>query len=214
MNPTLIIIAGCNGSGKSTFSKAIIDNPYYLNPILIDGDKLYAEEYEKLRDSEFREAFAKAATTRNFNEIKNNSIEENNSFSYETNFNTSPEKIIEEFRNKGFKIHLHYLCLLNVPQAIDRVDQRVEQGGHFVYQDEIEQRFIDGYKNLNNLYKIADTTFVYDSSQNNKDIQEIARFKLGKLISYDKDSRLLNTIRELHELVTDIQKQSTLAKNN
>ena len=151
MNPTLIIVAGCNGSGKSTFSKAIIDNPYYLKPVLIDGDKLYAAEYKKLRDSEFREAFAKTATSKIFMEVKEASIKESSSFSYETNFNTSPKDIIEEFRNANFKIHLHYLCLPTVTKAIERVGLRVEQGGHFVHNDEIEQRFIDGYQNLNKL---------------------------------------------------------------
>lgn len=52
--PHLIIIAGCNGAGKSTYSQTIVD------PIIpFDYDKRFLEIESSLPDSELKEEFAK-----------------------------------------------------------------------------------------------------------------------------------------------------------
>jgi predicted ABC-type ATPase len=53
--PDLIIIAGCNGAGKSTFSSSFL--PEGLTSF--DYDRLFLENYNSLSDSELREVFAK-----------------------------------------------------------------------------------------------------------------------------------------------------------
>jgi adenylate kinase family enzyme len=52
--PYLRIFAGCNGSGKSTYS-------YILSPNVIpfDYDKRFLAHYNSMRDSELREEIAK-----------------------------------------------------------------------------------------------------------------------------------------------------------
>jgi len=54
--PDLIIIAGCNGAGKSTFSSSFL--PDGLNSF--DYDRLFLENYNSIQDSELREEFAKS----------------------------------------------------------------------------------------------------------------------------------------------------------
>lgn len=51
--PHLIIIAGCNGAGKSTYSPMLVDGV-----IPFDYDKKYLEIYQSLADSELREKIA------------------------------------------------------------------------------------------------------------------------------------------------------------
>jgi len=46
--PDLIIIAGCNGAGKSTFSSSFL--PDGLNSF--DYDRLFLENYNSIQDSE------------------------------------------------------------------------------------------------------------------------------------------------------------------
>ena len=51
--PDLIIIAGCNGAGKSTFAPSLL--PDGLTSF--DYDKRFIENYQSLPDSELRENF-------------------------------------------------------------------------------------------------------------------------------------------------------------
>jgi adenylate kinase family enzyme len=55
--PCLRIFAGCNGSGKSTYSNVISVD---VEPF--DFDKRFLERYNAMRDSELREEMAKNAT--------------------------------------------------------------------------------------------------------------------------------------------------------
>ncbi|MEA3443121.1 MAG: hypothetical protein U9R19_00185, partial [Bacteroidota bacterium] len=84
--PKLIIIAGCNGAGKSTFANS------FLPPDIssFDYDKLFLENYNSLPDSEFREKFAKDKTTNEFEKAVLSSLNQNKDFCYETNFDIHP----------------------------------------------------------------------------------------------------------------------------
>jgi len=53
--PTPLVIAGCNGSGKSSFSKALVAPK---NISAFDYDKVYIEKYTSLKDSELRDVMA------------------------------------------------------------------------------------------------------------------------------------------------------------
>ena len=60
--PDLIVIAGCNGAGKSTFASSFL--PEGLSSF--DYDRLFFENYNSLPDSELREKFAKDQTSNDF----------------------------------------------------------------------------------------------------------------------------------------------------
>lgn len=63
--PNLIIIASCNGAGKSTFASSLLPTDI----ISFDFDKLFIENYNSLPDSELREKFAKDKTTNEFEQV-------------------------------------------------------------------------------------------------------------------------------------------------
>lgn len=60
--PDLIIIAGCNVAGKSTFVSSFL--PEDLTSF--DFDRIYLENYSSLPDSELREKSAKDKTKKDF----------------------------------------------------------------------------------------------------------------------------------------------------
>ena len=80
-HPDLIIIAGCNGAGKSSYSSTLVDG---LVPF--DYDKRFLEVYESLRDSEFREQFAVNQVTEELTNNIQKSFLQKKSFCFETNF--------------------------------------------------------------------------------------------------------------------------------
>ena len=56
--PHLIIVAGCNGAGKSTYSNMLVDVV-----VPFDYDKRFLEIYDSLFDSELKEEIAINKTT-------------------------------------------------------------------------------------------------------------------------------------------------------
>lgn len=213
-SPVLIIIAGCNGSGKSSYSLDITNNPHY--PIEInhfDGDKVFKEEYEKLDDSEYREQYAKKYVADKFEAIKEHCKELKVSLAYETNFNSNPNEIIQEFKLIGFRIHLHYICLDNLQKAEERVALRYREGGHFVGREEIKYRFEEGYKNLDNLFSVLDKLFIYDNSTDTLGLNEVLRMERGNVLLYESENNVINNIPFLESLQLKIKADLQQHKN-
>jgi predicted ABC-type ATPase len=56
--------------------------------------------------------------------------------------------LFRELQTKGYRIDLSYLWLSNPQLAIQRVRDRVRNGGHSVPEEDIRRRFNRGLKNL------------------------------------------------------------------
>ena len=180
--PVLLIIAGCNGSGKSTFSKPLA--PDNFTPF--DYDYQFLRCYNSLIDSDMKEAMAHRMA---FNELESQikiAIDNKSSFCYETNFNSTPLHWPELFRNNGYDLHLIFLCLDSILEAKKRVAIRVENGGHFVPENEIEKRYYDGYHNLNSYFNYFDYIDLFDSSKYLKHPTHILSIESGEISSITK----------------------------
>ena len=180
--PVLLIIAGCNGSGKSTFSKPLA--PDNFTPF--DYDYQFLRFYNSLIDSDLKEEMGHRMT---FNELESQvkkAIDNKSSFCYETNFNSTPLHWPEIFKNNGYDLHLIFLCLNSIQEAKKRVAIRVENGGHYVPENEIEKRYNDGYNNLNSFFNYFDYVDLFDSSKFLKHPTHILSFESGKVSSITK----------------------------
>ena len=105
--PVLLIIAGCNGSGKSTFSKPLV--PDNFTPF--DYDYQFLRCYNSLIDSDLKEAMAHRME---FNELESQvkkAIDNKSSFCYETNFNSTPLHWPEIFKIMDM-ICILFFCVL------------------------------------------------------------------------------------------------------
>jgi len=158
--PQLLVIAGCNGSGKSTFSKSLVSDTV----IPFDYDKCFIEIYRSKPDSELREKIAHHQAFQVLEDSVRIAIENNTDFCYETNFNSTPMYWPELFRKHSFQLDIFFFCLNSIEEAKKRVKIRFENGGHFVPDNEVEERFYLGYKHLNSYYKAFDNVHLFDSS--------------------------------------------------
>jgi predicted ABC-type ATPase len=88
------------------------------------------------------------------------------SFSFETTLaGISYQHRIREWREQGYTVILIFLQLPNIDLALDRVADRVRQGGHNIPEATIRRRFVSGLRNFENLYKpIVDKWMLYDNS--------------------------------------------------
>jgi predicted ABC-type ATPase len=74
-------------------------------------------------------------------------------------------KRIRRWREVGYHVTLFFLSLPNPQIAIDRVAERVRQGGHDVPSDVIRRRFDAGLMNFELVYRDAvDTWAMYDNA--------------------------------------------------
>lgn len=175
--PKLVIIAGCNGAGKSTFAASFLPDGL----MSFDYDKLYLEYYNELPDSELRDEFALDRTTRDFENAIKNSLENGLDFCYETNFDINPIYWAEKFKQRGFVIGIIFFCLENQDIARLRVAERTEFKGHFVDNRTIDLKWKAGYKNFNKFYSIFDNILIVDNSIQKDIYTNILQIEQGEL---------------------------------
>ena len=159
--PSLRIIAGCNGAGKSTYSKLFSEDV-----LPFDYDKRYLERYRSLPDSELREEIAKNLTSDEFTTELENALRSEKSFSFETNLMLPyPEWIISKAKQLGYSLEMYFFCLSSEKLARERVDIRVKNNGHYVDDLTIKVKWKEGYKNINSHYTDFDYLLFVDNSQ-------------------------------------------------
>ena len=129
----LYIIAGANGSGKTTFALnfAAIQNLDFIN-----ADEI-AKEYDPNDIQKYKITAGKV-----FFQRVNKRLSENNSFILETTLSGKYlQKVIQKAKKAGFYISLIYLYLDNNSENILRVKNRVLAGGHNVPEVDIIRRY-------------------------------------------------------------------------
>ena len=158
--PHLIIIAGCNGAGKSTFSSSLVKN---VTPF--DYDKKFIEIYNQLRDSEFRDKIATNQVTEELNHLISSSFLEKKTICFETNLHVFPFTWINEAKSLGYKISMYFFSLKNIELAKKRVEIRTKNKGHYVNDSTIEFKWKEGYKNLNIHFSLFDHIIYLDNTK-------------------------------------------------
>ncbi len=87
-------------------------------------------------------------------------------FAFETTLaSRTYASFLRNCKTKGYTINLIYFWLPSPELAIERVQRRVESGGHSVPEDVIRRRYERGRRNLVELYlPLCDTWISYDNS--------------------------------------------------
>ena len=150
----LYIIAGANGSGKSTIAKELLKNE--------DLAFLNADDIAKGLSPDNIEKVKITAGKKLFEEL-NELFLVRKSFAIETTLSGAVHiKTIRRAKEAGYKVYLLYVYLDNVEMCIERIKARVKQGGHFIPDDDVRRRYIRSLNNFRNVYKdLADGWFLY-----------------------------------------------------
>ena len=165
MNKDLYIIAGCNGAGKTTASFTIL--PEILNcKEFVNADEI-AKGLSPFQPEKVSIEAGRIMLQR-INELLNS--EEN--FAFETTLATkSYRSKIFLAKKKGYTVTLLFFWLRNIDLAIERVRTRVIEGGHYIESEIIRRRYINGIKNLFEIYlPIADEIMIFDNSEGKHDL--------------------------------------------
>ncbi|AWG21733.1 zeta toxin [Flavobacterium faecale] len=160
MKNNLYIIAGCNGAGKTTASFTIL--PEILNcKEFVNADEI-AKGLSPFQPEKVSFESGRIMLNR-INEL----LENNENFAFETTLATKSYKAkIAIAKKNNYNVTLLFFWLQNVDLAIERVKTRVKEGGHNIETDVIKRRYINGIKNLFEIYlPIADEVLIFDNSE-------------------------------------------------
>ena len=142
----LYIISGCNGAGKTTASYTV------LPEILLCKEFVNADEIAKGLSPFNPESMAIEAGRLMLKRI-DELLAAKVSFSIETTLATrSYTWLINRAQSDGYKVSLIYFWLNSPELAVNRVLQRVNEGGHNVPMDVIYRRYQAGINNLFQIY--------------------------------------------------------------
>ena len=143
---TLYIISGCNGAGKTTASYTV------LPEVLKCYEFVNADEIAKGLSPFNPESVAIEAGRLMLQRIQE-LLRMEKTFSIETTLSTkSYRNLVNEAHAKGYKVKLIFFWLDTPETAINRVAQRVSEGGHNIPTETIIRRYHAGIKNFFCIY--------------------------------------------------------------
>jgi predicted ABC-type ATPase len=158
--PTVYVMAGCNGAGKTTFAKR------YLPEFVTCRTFLNADLIAARLDPDNPEAQSVRAGRLFLQQIREQATERND-FAFETTLSGRTHYgMLSDLKSRGYRVCLHFLWLPNPEFAASRVANRVDQGGHDVPVADIHRRYFAGIRNLFGLYhSLLDAWWLYDSPE-------------------------------------------------
>jgi predicted ABC-type ATPase len=149
--PNLYIIAGCNGAGKTTGSVTIF-------PEILNCNQFVNADYIAAGLSPFDVESVAIEAGR----IMLHRIDE---LIEPTLATRSYVSLVHRAKALGYRVSLIYIWLSSPELALERVAERVSNGGHNIPMDVVRRRYYRGIKNLFKLFMpICDTWIIADNS--------------------------------------------------
>ncbi|MBQ8451460.1 MAG: zeta toxin family protein [Clostridia bacterium] len=202
-----VIYAGINGAGKSTlynFQNKRIKNFVNLDLIVreLGGDWNVSRDYvPAVKEAKIR---------------LNDSFETQKSLAYETTLvSNNLIRYIERAKTLGYKVTFNFIGVPSLEQSIERIKERVEQGGHNVLQAVVEHRFLNQFSRIQEVVKMVDEAYFYDNSEA---MVIVGVFEKNKLLYNENEipwvKKMFLENPELPKNIDEEQKQIKTAKKN
>ena len=173
--PELIIIAGPNGSGKTSITQKFLHHEWAEGTTYINPDQIAKDMFGDWND---KEAVLKAANYSS--DLREKCLAEKRSFVFETVF-SAQDKIDFVIRAKqaGFFIRIFFISTSNPAINASRIAKRVMEGGHDVPITKIISRYNKSIQNCKTVAPIIDRLYVYDNSIDDVDARPLFRLSDG-----------------------------------
>ena len=182
--PTLCVIAGPNGSGKTSTTIQLLQNEWSEGSLYINPDNIAQERFGDWNSPDAVMKAAKVAT-----ELRYKCLEEKKDFVFETVF-SSEEKLdfLRKAHEIGFFIRFFYVCTSNPMINVSRITKRYLEGGHEVPISKIISRYYKSYINATKAINFVDRAYIYDNSIEDQLPQLLFRMTEGKVFKQYTDN--------------------------
>jgi predicted ABC-type ATPase len=161
LRPRLIIVAGPNGSGKTSITEAVLRHEWMQGCVYINPDNIAHDEFG---DWNSRDAVISAANLAA--ERREQCLRDKADLAFETVL-SGEDKVDFVLRamDAGYFVRLFFVGTSDPSINAARIARRVMQGGHEVPIGKIVSRFGKSIANCAQLAQVVDRLYVYDNSQ-------------------------------------------------
>jgi len=155
----LIIVGGANGTGKTTFA---VRYAYRHDCLYLGADAIATE-----LSPDSPELVPVAAGQELQRRLSAALAAEESIVLESTLAGRTMRHVIQAARNAGFEITIVYLFLNSPDICVERVEERVQKGGHSVPEVDIRRRFLRSIRNFWRLYRpLVDHWLLINNSGN------------------------------------------------
>ena len=153
-----VIFAGANGAGKSTLYWTLPEDIKFL-------PRVNSDEILKSQGGDWRNENDIITAMRTAVKLQREYFKNKLSFTQETTLaGASTIKIMQNAKEAGYEIVMYYVGLDNVELAVERVSQRVRNGGHGISESDIRRRYETSLNNLQKAIAVCDIVHVFDNT--------------------------------------------------
>lgn len=157
--PHMVLVAGANGSGKTSFMRESLSREWFDPDAWINSDEI-AQRLGSWNDPEcIRRASVEAGSR------MRSLLDRRKSFAFETVLSVYPRKFFRKALELGFSLHVIYLGTRSPEINAARVMRRFMQGGHTVPIEKIGTRHLKSLENALKVAAVADAFHLYDASE-------------------------------------------------
>jgi predicted ABC-type ATPase len=195
LKPVIIVIAGPNGSGKTSITSKILKHNWVEGCTYINPDNIAQNIYG---DWNSPDAVRKAVIYAE--DLRKKCLEKKQSLIFETVF-SSQEKIefLHNAKSEGFFIRFFFVGTDHPSINAGRIVRRVMQGGHDVPITKIINRYSKSIINCANISKMVDRLYIYDNSIEFGEPKLLFRCKEGKL--FKSYSNINEWAKPIHDYI-------------
>ena len=139
MRAQTLVVAGPNGSGKTTFAREYVEQypyPYISADVIAEG---LSESIEEVRIEASKRFLGRIAEQ----------IDKSESFVVESTLSgLTFKKIIHQLKKSGYEVSIVFIFLATAEACMARIHERVRKGGHSVPESDVRRRFARSVKNF------------------------------------------------------------------
>lgn len=193
--PIFWIIAGPNGCGKSTFyNRTDIEgwggSVWIINPDLLTAKIVESERLEVVD--------ANLAAVQRIEKWLETSIQAYQTIGVETVLSSGKyRRLVELAQRHGFEVRMIYILLGSLKLQMERIAQRVRDGGHDVPADKVEARRTRSFEQLGWFAQHVDRCWVFDNSTGEPELVAVkgapGRLLQFRALPFDLETLLLQS---------------------